>query len=127
MNIKQVNVRQFHAAYREAHRSSYRVSDACTHPDKANYFNARCYLSDDGKSGYCVRSFTGELLYLYSLAPGRGDDLVGHAVSNGARKLDCFDGYLVDLYERHGFTQVRRVKNTCVGGPDVVYMQLILE
>lgn len=82
----------------------------------------RYFLTEDHFSGFAIRD-DGELVYLHSRAYERGDRLVSAAVALGARRLDCFDGYLVDLYGRHGFIEVAREANWTPGGPDVVYME----
>jgi hypothetical protein len=78
-------------------------------------------LSLDGASGYCVRG-DGELVFVHSRLKGRGDGLVRKAIADGATHLDCFDGYLVEFYSRHGFVETRREPNWTAGGPDVVFM-----
>jgi hypothetical protein len=84
---------------------------------------ARCFLTEDGFAGYVLQS-GGDLQSVFSSVRGRGDLLVRHAVANGARTLDCFDGYLPTLYARHGFREVRREANWTDGGPDVVFFRL---
>lgn len=64
----------------------------------------RCYLSEDGRSGYTVQR--GYLSCVFSLVPGRGAGLVASAVLRGADEGDCFGTFLRDLYVRGGFTQV---------------------
>lgn len=59
---------------------------------------------------------------LFSLEAGRGDALMTEAIRAGARRLDCYDGYLVSFYGRHGFTETHREANYSADGPDVVYM-----
>lgn len=105
----------FHAAY-----AVHPNRDALTTPDALELDDARCYLSNDDASGYAI--VAGDLRYVFSTVKGRGDELVADAIRNGARSLDCFDGYLTTLYTRHGFVVVRRVPNWTAGGPDVVYM-----
>lgn len=91
------------------------------------------YLAPDGQSGFAIKP-DGELISVFSLVPGRGDELVAAAVEHGATKLDCFTPYLPRLYARHGFVEVTRYhwddqyapanwdyeKN---GRPDVVVME----
>lgn len=88
-------------------------------------------LALDGQSGYAVRhdgdlihkGREGELVYVFSLERGRGDALVSSATGHDdATRLDCFDGYLVNLYKKHGFDVVRREPNWTPGSPDVVFM-----
>jgi hypothetical protein len=80
------------------------------------------YLSEDKFSGYGVNG--GELIAVFSIPKGRGDELIQSAISNGATHLDCFDGYLPAFYTRNGFTEYNRVDNWIAGGRDVVYMRL---
>jgi len=88
-------------------------------PTDADYF-----LSLDGKSGYGV-TMNGELVGLFSLVPGRGKDMVQEAIDmDGARRLDCFDGFLPEYYKQFGFVEYMREANWTPGGPDVVYMEL---
>jgi len=77
--------------------------------------------------GFAIVEDTKELVGLWSEVPGQGDFLVSDAVRRGATNLNCFDGYLVELYERHGFKEYRREKNYNPVGPDVVYMRLETE
>ena len=39
---------------------------------------------------------------------GIGDELIDAAVRHGGTKLDHYDGFLSDLYDRHGFKEVAR-------------------
>lgn len=79
-------------------------------------------LSLDGRSGFCVRA-DNELVYVFSTVRGRGDDLVAKAISWGATRLDCFEGYLVDFYVRNGFRVTDVEENWTAGGPRVVFMR----
>jgi hypothetical protein len=83
----------------------------------------RYYLWADGMhtAGYAIRA-DGELVYVFSTTRGMGDAIVADAVAHGADHLDCFDGYLVNLYSRHGFVRVTSLPNWTPGGDDVVYM-----
>lgn len=86
----------------------------------------RYFLGDQGRYanfGYAIRP-DGELVYVFSEVKGMGNHIMMDAVSKGAVYLDCFDGYLVTLYSRHGFRVVKRVENWTPGEPDVVYMSL---
>lgn len=109
----------FAEAFNGARRLDTRIMAATSpfeHVDGTTY-----RLTDDGLSGYAVRP-DGELVYVFSLVRGRGDEIVTRAIQNGATYLDCFDGHLVTLYGRHGFVEVKREPNWTPGGPDVVYM-----
>lgn len=81
-----------------------------------------CYLSADNKSGFAITA-VGELVALHSTVGGRGSYLVGEAVALGATHLDCFDGYLPALYEKHGFVAYKTEPNWTEGQPDIVYMR----
>lgn len=115
-----VPVDTFRKAFEQAREESSAIADA-TSP----FEHVACtmyVLSHDGRSGYALRPDM-ELVYVFSLERGRGDRLVNHAVTYGAARLDCFDGYLPSLYARHGFREVSREPNWTPGGPDVVYMR----
>lgn len=60
------------------------------------------YLSGDGMSGYSIRP-DGTLVNVFSSVRGRGDEIVRDAIAKGAEKLQAKEGYLTDLYGRHGF------------------------
>lgn len=111
----------FRLALQAARLASPLVAGATSSPDEINA--ARYFLSDDGLSGYGITS-DGTLVGLFSLKRGQGDALVLDAIAHGASNLDCFDGYLVALYSRHGFKEVDRVPNWDAAGPAVVYMSL---
>lgn len=84
--------------------------------------DARFFLSEDLSSGYAI--VAGDMLkFVFSAQRGRGDEIVAHAVKNGARRLDCFEGHLSTLYARHGFVIVSRMANWDPEGPDVVDME----
>ena len=82
------------------------------HPySSKEYSQMKTFLSPDGKSGYALKP-DGELVSVFSLEKGRGDNLVRHAVSEGASKLDAYDirNKLPDLYKKHGFEEMSRSK-----------------
>ena len=84
----------------------------------------RCMIDDHGATvgGYIV--LHGELKALWCDVPGEGGYLVQSAIADGARRLNCFDGYLVGLYSQFGFEVAARQLNWTSGGPDVVTMVL---
>lgn len=81
----------------------------------------RGFVTFGGIAGFGIRP-DGELVGLFSRVRGWGDYLVSEAVRHGATHLNCFDGYLVELYRRRGFIVRERLPNWTVGGPDVVLM-----
>lgn len=111
----------FRYAFDLARKASARVH-AATSPFEASD-GMRCYLNSDATAGYVIRA-DGELTNVFSTRRKQGDDIMRHALADGARRLDCFDGYLVGFYSRHGFEIVRREPNWTPGGPDVVFMAL---
>lgn len=80
----------------------------------------KCWVLQDRTGGFAV--LDGRLCHVWSTQRGQGSQLVGAAVSRGAKRLDCFDGYLTALYARHGFVVVGRIPNWDPEGPDVVEM-----
>ena len=119
MTYSQVTYTEFRSALLNARRLSDRIRAMTTAP---RYLpeGARYYLASDNKSGFGING--SELIAVFSREQGRGDAIVYSAIENGARKLDCFDGYLTEFYGRHGFTEDYRVANWSPGGPDVVFM-----
>lgn len=105
--------------------SSPNVAASCTdYRDPASFAAIVDTRLDLGVNAGYVIAPGGELVGLYSSQRGHGDDLVSDAIANGAVHLDCFDGYLVTLYQRHGFERVTSLPNWTPDGPDVVYMAL---
>lgn len=94
---------------------------------------AKVYLSADKKSGYALTP-DGDLISVFSLNHN-GRPILESAIAEGARTLDCFDGFLPDLYTQFGFKEYKRltwsdeyapkgwdyIKN---GRPDIVFMKL---
>ena len=118
--LGEVDSFDFERAFNQARTVRPLVRDATSEFDRI----ARCryFLTEDRLSGFAIRDH-GELVYLHSRGYGRGDRLVSCALALGAWRLDCFDGYLVNLYGRHGFVEVAREVNWTPGGPDVVFME----
>ena len=126
MIFQTVHHSDFLIAYATALRKNVNAKAACTPLREVDMHGTRCFLSYvDGQAacGYGIKD-TGELCYVHALIRGCGDALVQDALANGAKRLDCFAGYLVNLYARHGFVEVGRVPNYTIGGPDVVYMEV---
>lgn len=103
-----------------------RLGEVLTDYRQANDDLGRFYIDivhDQVTGGFIVKP-DGELVGLFSRLVGRGDDLVNAALNSGAQHLDCFDGFLVGFYARHGFVEYDRQPNWTPGGPAVVYMGL---
>lgn len=61
-------------------------------------------LSHDRLTGFAVAEGD-ELRCLFNVGPaGRGGEACDLAKDLGARRLDCFEGFLVDFYAAHGWT-----------------------
>ncbi|MFJ3775240.1 hypothetical protein ACIPX0_26440 [Streptomyces sp. NPDC090075] len=109
-------------ALRQARRISERIADATSAPEEMPH-EARYFITDDFRSGFGV-THDGTFIGLFSLVKGRGGDLVEAAITQGGRKLDCFDGFLPDYYRQFGFVETERVANWTAGEPDVVFMAI---
>lgn len=125
MKMQDVSKLAFIVNFANAREESEKVKAATStvkEIDDATNDHDRFMLTADGQSGFIVRN-GGELIALFSTVKGRGHDLVQIAVQCGAEYLDCFDGYLTELYSKHGFKIVNRESNWDGVGPDVVFMQ----
>ncbi|MEU5403728.1 hypothetical protein ABZ348_31055 [Streptomyces sp. NPDC005963] len=122
MQARQVTAHFYFGALTQARRASKLVAGATSKPAEMPK-GARYFLADDLMSGFGIDG-DGTLIGVFSLIKGRGEGMVTHAIKSGARKLDCFDGFLPGYYERFGFVETERVPNWTQGEPDVVFMAL---
>lgn len=107
---------------------------------REEFASVRAFLSEDadrgfGRTGFMVTA-DGELVNLFNWGrPGDGRLAVRHAVAHGARRLNCYDGFLADYYRRLGFVERARAPFSPAlapegwdyasrGCPDVVFMAL---
>lgn len=126
--FESVSPEQFRTIFTIARHWNQKIADATSdysHEAGTRYFLDEGDIATRGISGYAVRA-DGELVFVFSVssAGGNGARIVTSAIENGATHLDCFDGYLVNLYSRHGFQRVTSLDNWTPGGPDVVFMAL---
>lgn len=90
--------------------------------------------TENGAVGVAV-SPEGDLqnLYNHSGPSGAGEEAIERAIEAGGRTLDCYDGFLRDLYVDHGFRETGRMEfdpayappgwdEDRFGHPDVVFM-----
>lgn len=70
----------------------------------------RIFLSKDRKSGFVIKNGDDLVSVFSSRGFNSGDAIVECAIAAGARKLDCFDTILPNVYARHGFRPVARLK-----------------
>jgi len=107
-------------------------------PEEYAAAGARIFMAEDGLSGYAIKD-NGELVTVFSVERGRGDDLVFSSIANGATKLDCYEDpkshHLTDLYREGGFKETERLPwddqympadwdKVRFDNPDVVFMSL---
>lgn len=81
----------------------------------------RIFLHEDGENGFLVDN--GDLQNLFS-TNRKGSRSVLLAIEQGAKTLDCFDGFLPGYYSGFGFKEYKREANWTPGGPDVVFMRM---
>lgn len=115
----------FIRAYMHAREENAKIREATSPAEELPEVqgNTAFFLSADKLSGFIVKD-SGELVALFSLERGRGAYLVEYAKLLGATHLDCFAGYLPELYQRHGFVTFKRVPNWTKGEPSVHFMRL---
>ena len=124
MMILSATLAGFKLAFEKAEEANPRIRHMCSSVSHLDGLTGlQMFVSSDYLSGFCVHPF-GELTHVFSAVKGRGRFLVKCAKRVGARKLDCFDGYLVGFYSNLGFKEYKREPNWVEGQPDVVYMQL---
>lgn len=124
LTYRTVSKAEFLQAFHNARLTSDRIAEATStvqEIDEATNKHDTFILTNDA-GGFIIRN-GGELIGLFSVGKGNGDNMVQAAIVFGAEYLDCFDGYLTKLYAKHGFKEVKRELNWTPGGPDVVYMQ----
>lgn len=119
--FSEVPAEEFHDILQRSMQARGQIADNVHLYSPQEYAGMKTFLNQDKNNGYALNN--GELVSVFSAIKGAGDDIVRSAISNGATHLDCFDGYLLKLYARHGFEEVRREANWTAGGPDVVFMR----
>lgn len=69
----------------------------------------RFFLSEDRTSGFAIKNGD-DLVSVFSLKGTHSmDAIVQCAIAAGARRLDCYNTFLVPSYAKHGFVPVARV------------------
>lgn len=81
--------------------------------------NYKCFLTEDGKSGICVKP-DGDIVSVFSGVSGdrRMEKLMFTAIDNGGVKCDCFASWLQNLYARYGGVAVGKVAFNTEYAPD---------
>jgi hypothetical protein len=124
-NFKQVTGRVFYQAVSKIRINDIAKGDRSKGLDTltvygvSEYKKMRCYLGKNNSSGYCI-AHRNELVSVFSSQQSSGNALVKSAISNGAKRLDCFalrdsdtnkiSGDLYKLYSRFGF-KIDKSKN----------------
>ena len=114
MNFLRVSPKDFIDASQDLKHSGF------TRNFKANelaYY--KLFLTRDGLVGVGV-SPTGEIVSLFSKSKERGAGKLAmkHAIKQGGRSLNCFDGFLVGYYKAFRFVEMARVKFNADFAPD---------
>lgn len=134
MNVHHVTKDLFEIAFNSACKHNKRIVESCSNLNDSREGTA-FYLSSDTKCGFALylNEPYAEVCYVFSAEKGRGNDLVNAAVTTANRLgvsvllLDCFDGYLVNLYKQHKFNVSHREQNWAgAEHPDVVHMIRLL-
>ncbi|PWG65573.1 hypothetical protein DF196_06460 [Bifidobacterium callitrichidarum] len=108
----------FRDAINELKRNN-RFAQAVYVHEVEDYMNDDLYLVPNGKAGFALENDNSEsddktnLISVFAYKGQRaGHSLVESAVSEGATHLDCYDigNGLPDLYGKHGFRPIARVK-----------------
>lgn len=88
------------------------------------YKEFKTALTTTKDAGYAIKP-SGDLVSVFNTdGKGNGVYAVIDAIENGAKKLDSYDGKLVDYYSQFGFEEYKREPNWTAGQPDVVYQKL---
>ena len=117
-NFKQVSGRVFHQAITKIRQNDIARGDkskglnTLTIYSVSDYKKMDCYLGKNNSSGYCI-AHGDELVSVFSSQGSSGHALMKSAISNGAKRLDCFairnpktgniSGDLYKLYKKYGF------------------------
>lgn len=134
--FRRVDAREFHAAVEAAQqveKNGRKVGETVYRYPVTEYRDMQTFLSEDGRTGFAVKS-DGDLVSVFNVGRrGRGESAVNAGIAAGATKLDAFDedGFLPQKYAKFGFEEVGREpwdpeyapEGWRGGKPDVVYMQ----
>lgn len=134
------NGQRFSDAMRNFKKNAGAIGEQVYQYSPEDYANMRTFLSNDGKIGFAIKD-DGDIVSVFngSDVKGAADNIMQAATSVGGTKLDAFDTFLPQIYNRNGFTEVGRdswnemnkpngwnkgeMRRFNQGQPDVVYMQ----
>lgn len=127
--FRQVHAKAFVAARDKSQRPAF-----LSHATAAELKNHRLFLDDTNSVGYGLDP-DNDLQNVFNNSPtkGLGRDAINHAIRNGARAVDCYDGVLPRIYAEHGFVEIGRLSFSDEeaptnwnyqrdGRPDIIFM-----
>ena len=133
--IRQCGPLAFYQARQLCTRPSYLTKYSASDLQRLQQKGFTFYLNASQDAGYML-SPTHDLQSVFNAGrPGQGKAIMRHALKQGARTLDCFDGYLPRYYGQFGFREYKREawnpafqppgwNETRDGKPDCVYMKI---
>lgn len=79
--------------------------------DVAEYAGMRMFLTENGNAGFALKP-DGDIISVFSKGDAKGSvgSMLEIAKQAGGTKLDCFDTVLPEIYGKHGFEAVARMK-----------------
>lgn len=79
--------------------------------DIKNYELMQLFLNEEKNSGYAITPDQ-EIVSLFNNSPikGIGRIALNDAIKNNGNNLECFDGFLSNLYNQFGFKTKKRIK-----------------
>ena len=83
------------------------------------YKNMKLFISQKETSGFAIKS-DGEINSIFSSAKGSLHAMIELAILRGGNKLYCFDTFLLSVFKRHGFKEVKRSKWNETIFPDIL-------
>lgn len=104
--FSEADPKDFRAALDKAIKPRYAAFVTKYSPQEYQEMGAKTYLIDDGKTGFALKP-DGDIISVFS-AGGKGRAALQAAIEFGGKKLDCFDGFLPNLYQRFGFKEYER-------------------
>lgn len=125
LDFYEVPADRFLAAVQNAFEVSARARSYLSAYELHEYRKMRCFLSADGLTMFAIKDGDELVSVCNAGERGRGHLMMLAAIAAGARRLDCFDGYLPPFYTRYGFRETAREANWTPGEPDVVFMAII--
>lgn len=101
--MKQVDAKAFHSAIKAGKASNPNGWMVSLHSE-SEYKGMRCFLSEDGYSGFALNGKDVVSVFTHSKTKGQNRlaTMIPTAIAMGGRTLDCYGGGLQNLYSRFG-------------------------